>query len=125
MAWLPGFSSLLAAVASRSRRRAVFHGEAGTSPRLSAERTATRCIDESGRYRLDVGFNRAGVTHDSGARILLRGAGPPEERAQYDDDELHLARIRRDSVGGVRLLARLHRGEQLPRRHVERVPARR
>ena len=48
---------------------------------------------------MDVGFHRAGVADDAGARVLLRRAGSPEERAQHDDDEFHLARIRRRRCG--------------------------
>ena len=41
-----------------------------------------------------------------------------EERPQHDDDELHLARIRRRALGGHRLLAGVRPRERLDRRHV-------
>ena len=56
-------------------------------------------LDESGRYRVDADLDRAGAADDAGARLLLRRAGALEERAQHDDDELHLARLRRRRCG--------------------------
>ena len=49
--------------------------------------------------------DRAGAADDAGAGVLLRRPGAVEERAQHDDDELRLARLRRRAVGGRRLLA--------------------
>ena len=49
---------------------------------------------------MDAGLDGVGAPHDAGARVFLRRTGPLEERAQHDDDEFHLARIRRRPVGG-------------------------
>ena len=44
---------------------------------------------------MDVDLDGAGAADDAGARVLLRRARPLEERAEHDDDEFHLARLRR------------------------------
>ena len=82
-------------------------------------------LDEPGRYCVDADLDGAGAADDAGAGVLLRRAGALEERAQHDDDELHLARIRRGALGGGRVFARLQHRQQLARRHVAPVPARR
>ena len=40
---------------------------------------------------MDADLDGAGAADDAGAGVLLRRAGALEERAQHDDDELHLA----------------------------------
>jgi nitrogen regulatory protein PII len=40
---------------------------------------------------MDADFDGAGVADDAGARVFLRRTRAFEERAQHDDDELHLA----------------------------------
>ncbi len=71
--------------------------------------------DESSGHSMDVDLDGPGAAHDAGAGLLLRRAGALEERAQHHDDELHLARLRGRAVGGRRLLAGLHRRQQLDR----------
>ena len=58
---------------------------------------------------MDVDFHSPGAADDAGAGVLLRGSGALQERAQHDDDELHLARVRRRAVGADRLFAGVHR----------------
>ena len=59
---------------------------------------------------MDADLDGAGAVDDAGARILLWRSGALEERAQHDDDELHLAGIRRRALGGRRLLAGVRAG---------------
>src|SRR5215475_15242870 len=70
---------------------------------------ATRRRSGQAGYRehgLDADLGGARAAHDAGARILLRGHGPLEERAQHADDELHLHRRSRPRLGDLRLLTR-------------------
>ena len=85
---------------------------------LSARRRSGRgrgpdrraAADQPGRYRLDAHGHRARAADDAGAGVLLRRPRPIEERAQHDDDELRVARLRRRPVGPVRLFARVWPG---------------
>ena len=72
------------------------------------------------RHRVDADFDRAGAADDAGAGVLLRRPRALEERAQHDDDELHLARLRRRALGGHRLLAGVRARQRLDRRHLAR-----
>src|SRR3954466_3674288 len=89
-------------------------------------RAGTPClevIDECSRYGLDVDFDGAGALDDAGAGVLLWRSRAVEERAEHDDDEFHLTRVRRSAVGGDWLFARIHRGQQLSRERVQRAAA--
>ena len=70
---------------------------------------------------MDADFDRAGAADDAGPRLLLWRARAFEECPQHDDDELHLAWIRRHPVGADRLLAGADQGQQLDRRSVARA----
>src|SRR5258707_486525 len=58
-----------------------------------------RCVDESGRYRVDADLHGASTVDDARPRVLLRRTRARQERAQHDDDELHRPRGRRRRVG--------------------------
>src|SRR5687767_5956387 len=73
----------------------------GTAPRTF---TVSEVLNESSRYRMDVGLNRVSSPDDPGTGVLLRRPRPVEERPQHDDDEFHLPGVRRNSLGGRRLL---------------------
>ena len=76
---------------------------------VPGQRPRRRHLSSTGPTRLDADLHGAGAADDAGAGLLLRRPGPLEERAQHDDDELHLAGIRRRAVGAGRLLAGVHR----------------
>ncbi len=73
---------------------------------------------------MDVGFDGSRAVDDAGAGLFLRRAGALEERAQHDDDELHLAGVRRRALGRGRLFAGVYDRQQLRGRPVAGVPAR-
>src|SRR5215471_16997054 len=77
----------------------------GTGRRASEEER-----DEWRGHGLDVDFDGAGALDDAGARVLLRGAGPLEERAQYADDERGRAGLRGRHLGRARLHAVVRAG---------------
>src|SRR5688572_16850261 len=72
--------------------------------------------DECCGYELDAGVDGAGAADDARSRVLLWRSGALEERAQHDDDELHLARLRGRAVGRRRLLVVVCAGLELDRR---------
>src|SRR6266576_5117967 len=71
--------------------------------------------DLLGRYRLGSGFERARAVDDGRARVLLWRSRPPQERAEYDDDERRRARSDRCPVDAVRLLDRIRSREFVDR----------
>ena len=101
-------------------RRGWLAGIPGERAGPGAERSAT---DQPGGHRLDVDRDGAGALDDAGAGLLLWRPGAIEERAQHDDDELRVARVRRRHLGARRVLARVRAGQRLDRRFVAAGPA--
>ena len=112
-------------LADRARCARTARRPLARSSLLAGKEAPADTGNRPGRHGLDARRDRARPADDAGAGVLLRRARPLEERAQHDDDERRLARLRRRRLGAPRLLARVRRGSAAARRAVERVPPRR